>query len=734
MRKVLRKKAMLPEALHNEGTRAAKDALTEYYRLSAEERSRRRPPLNPKIWTSESVRDGLSRIFLSKCAYCESPVDRDQRGEVTHHRPTGNAISDRDRPFAPEGTDHYSWFAYEWENLFLSCAECNRSKRNFFPLNGPRARLRCTWSEAETSEQALLINPCRSEPRKHLQFWINGTVIGVDEVGSTTVNVLSLDRSNLTQARSNKFRQCLIALEHGRHDRQELEIFRRELSEDAPFSGAARIAFFELFTDFADMVGLPKPSFRIVVDDVIRIAMTVDDSQWQQLQRLTDPAPVYFDRLDVPMDAEEYRQVALRSRQTPRTSQLRRISIRNFKGVSQLDLEIPQLQPNETGAPCMMLLGENSTGKSTTLQAISLALMGQTMRSRMGVSAEDFLPREVSGWQLDDTVTPEVTLEFDTGEPVRLHIDPLTKQFTGDEHPTMVLFAFGSRRFFGKDIIRRQHASTLRSLFDPFAKLQHPGRWLQGLSSENFNALARAMREVLVLQEEDSIGRDGEGRLFVRAHGRDTPLEQLSDGYRSLMAMVLDVMRGMLEVWGDLENARGLVLIDEIETHLHPRWKLRVVSALRRAMPNVQFVATTHDPLCLRGMRGGEVQVLVRNDNQQIQALAGLPDVRGMRAEQLLTSDYFGLSSTADPDVEEALERLALPASARTNSTNRNQEALRPFQWLGDTPFEQVFNEALRRFIDEAAASSEIDRGQVREAAVNNVLERLRTLRARRPS
>ncbi len=198
------------------------------------------------------------------------------------------------------------------------------------------------------------------------------------------------------------------------------------------------------------------------------------------------------------------------------------------------------------------------------------------------------------------------------------------------------------------------------------------------------------------------------------------------------MAMVLDVMRGMLEEWGDLENARGLVLIDEVETHLHPRWKLRVMSALRRAMPNVQFVATTHDPLCLRGMRGGEVQVLVRYDDQQIEALTGLPDVRGLRAEQLLTSDYFGLSSTADPDVEDALERLALPGSASPMSGNRDQEALRPFQWLGDTPFEQIVNEALRRFIDEAAASSEVDRGLVRETAVNDVLERLRALRTER--
>lgn len=732
MRKVFRSQTPIPETLRDEEVRAAKAALAKYYRLPVDERSRRRPPLNPKIWVSEFVRDALSRIFLSKCAYCELPVGTNQHGDVSHHRPIGNATGIQDRRSEPVSSDYYSWFAYEWENLFLSCAACNRSKQSFFPLHGPRARLRCTWSEAETSERALLINPCRLEPRKHLRFWIDGTVTGKDEVGRVTVDVFSLNRQDLTHDRMHKFQLCLSALKRGREDRQAFESFRQELREDAPFSGAAQIAFLDLVSEFATMVDLPKPSFRTVVDDVIRIAMAADNDQWQQLLGVATSSSPQRDGIPKLMFAEVNTLRMVRSRWAPRTSQLRRVSIRNFKGVSQLDLQIPLVLPGETGAPCMMLLGENSTGKSTTLQAIALALMGQAMRSRMGVLAEDFLPREVSGWQLDDTVAPEVILEFDTGEPIRLHIDPLTKQFIGNEQPTMVLFAFGSRRFFGKDIVRRQHASTLRSLFDPFAKLQHPGSWLQSLRSEDFNALARAMREVLVLQEDDSIERDQEGRLFVRAHGRDTPLERLSDGYRSLMAMVLNVMRGMLDEWGNLENARGLVLIDEVETHLHPRWKLRVVSALRRAMPNVQFVATTHDPLCLRGMRGGEVQVLVRNDDQQIQVLTGLPDVRGLRAEQLLTSDYFGLSSTADPDVEDALERLALPISALSVSTNRDKDALRAFQWFGDTPVEQIVNEALKRFIDEAVASSEIDRGQVREAAVNDVLERLHMLRRQR--
>ncbi|WGT61754.1 AAA family ATPase [Variovorax paradoxus] len=725
MRKVNRGSATLPEILHGDEVRAAKAALAEHYRLDPQERARRRPPLNAKIWTSAMVRRQVAEVFLSKCAYCETPLDSSNSGDVSHHRPPGNAVGFRDQSDVAS-PDHYSWFAYEWENIFLSCAACNRAKRNLFPVQGPRARLRSSWAEAENGEEALLVNPCRVEPRKHMRFGVDGSVVGADEVGRVTVEVLNLNRPDLTQVRAQTFRQCFELLDQGRTDEEYLNGFRRALLDEAPFCGAMRVIFFELLSDFNSSASLPKPSFRTIVDDAIHTSKVASDKQWRELVDHAESGAPLLDRNSW-RPLEE--QLMTRFQWEPRTSQLRRVRIQNFKGIANLDLEIPHADPHETGAPCMMLLGENSTGKSTTLQAIALAMMGSPMRARMGVLPEDFLPREVSGWQLDDTVMPEVILDFDTGEPVRLQIDPLTKRFIGEEQPTMMLMSFGSRRFFGKEGVRRQPASTLRSLFDPFAKLQHPGRWLQGLAPDAFDALARALREVLVLQPEDRIGRDEEGRLFVHAHGRDTPLERLSDGYRSLIAMVLDIMRDMLKAWGDLENARGLVLIDEIETHLHPRWKLRVVSALRKAMPNVQFVATTHDPLCLRGMRDDEVQVFVRDEAHRIEVLSGLPDVRGLRAEQLLTSDYFGLASTADPDVESALEHLALPAGIRSQARDEDIRALQAFKWLGDTPVEQIVNEALRRFVDEGAGLPQ-DRGQLREAAVTGVLARLRALRA----
>ncbi|MGJ7524614.1 AAA family ATPase [Variovorax sp. GB1P17] len=728
MRKVSRRQD-IPASLYGDDVRVAKEEIAKHYRLPTQERVQRRLAFNQKIWAADAVRRSLSEVFLSKCAYCETAAGSLQPMDVHHHRPRANAAGFER---SAESPDHYGWLAYDWDNLFLACMRCDRSKSNIYPVDGPRAQLRCTWNEAEESERSLLINPCSSDPRKYLRFWMDGTVEGRNEVGRTTIRVLSLDREGLVVARSNKFKECLEALEQGRRNASAFKHFQMAMEEDAEFVGATRILFFDLFTAAASEAGTAKPLFRSLAEDVIQVAIAADEQSWESVLRVARREKQAPQEYGAPPVSDSVAQM-WSGVDRPSTAQIRSIRIENFKGVHALNLELPPVDPSApTNAPCMMLLGENSTGKSSTLQAIALALMNSTMRARIGINVDDYVPREVTGWQLNDTVTPRVMLEFDTGESLTMHIDPLSKQIVADRELPIVLFAFGSRRFFGKDGVRKQSTSQLKSLFDPFAKLQHPGRWLQDLSDNEFYALARAMREILALQERDNIGRDEEGRLFVKAHGRDTPLERLSDGYRSLMAMVLDVMRKMIDVWGNLESARGLVLIDEIETHLHPRWKLRVMTALRHAMPLVQFIVTTHDPLCLRGMRDGEVQVLIRNSEHEIQVLKGLPDVRGLRAEQLLTSDYFGLASTADPEVEDSLHRLALSPRDGGADNVRKFEALQSFRWIGDSPFEQVFNEALKRFSEESNAVQSVDRAQVREDMVVSIVDRLRRLRSER--
>ncbi|AIM37566.1 hypothetical protein KO02_13365 [Sphingobacterium sp. ML3W] len=144
--------------------------------------------------------------------------------------------------------------------------------------------------------------------------------------------------------------------------------------------------------------------------------------------------------------------------------------------------------------------------------------------------------------------------------------------------------------------------------------------------------------------------------------------------------------------------AEGMVLIDEIGTHLHPRWRMEVVSRLRKAFPKIRFIVTSHEPLCLRGLIEGETIVLTKNEHKEIIALTELPDPSELRIDQILTSDFFGLKSTIDPQTEKLFDEyykiLALEEKDRSEEQkNRILElshVIPRIKHLGDTEREEL--------------------------------------------
>jgi hypothetical protein len=123
-----------------------------------------------------------------------------------------------------------------------------------------------------------------------------------------------------------------------------------------------------------------------------------------------------------------------------------------------------------------------------------------------------------------------------------------------------------------------------------------------------------------------------------------------------------------------MKVAEGIVLIDELESHLHPSWKMQIVSSLRRCFPRVQFFVTTHDPLCLRGLEAGEVVLVRRNRRGDSFAVTDLPSVKGMRVDQLLTSEHFGLNSTLEPDVERDFHTYYELLATRHRTPTQNEQ------------------------------------------------------------
>jgi predicted ATP-binding protein involved in virulence len=139
--------------------------------------------------------------------------------------------------------------------------------------------------------------------------------------------------------------------------------------------------------------------------------------------------------------------------------------------------------------------------------------------------------------------------------------------------------------------------------------------------SDSEYADIRAVRKALSIMVEglERVYFDGTPpRLMVdlRLAGNEIQtleLAQLSDGYRNLLAIALDFARRLAQAnpnWSNPLEAPGILLIDEVELHLHPRWQQMVIPALRAAFPNTQLIVTTHSPAVLSTVRREHLHLL----------------------------------------------------------------------------------------------------------------------------
>ncbi len=125
----------------------------------------------------------------------------------------------------------------------------------------------------------------------------------------------------------------------------------------------------------------------------------------------------------------------------------------------------------------------------------------------------------------------------------------------------------------------------------------------------NVQALGAALATFLDGFSQVTVDEDPP-RLRVSKGARLLLLDQLSDGERSILAIVADLVRRLSLANPAIDNpleGAGVVLIDEIELHLHPTWQRNIIEKLRATFPNIQFIATTHSPFVIQSLRPGEL-------------------------------------------------------------------------------------------------------------------------------
>jgi hypothetical protein len=165
------------------------------------------------------------------------------------------------------------------------------------------------------------------------------------------------------------------------------------------------------------------------------------------------------------------------------------------------------------------------------------------------------------------------------------------------------------------------------------------------------------------MQKTAAKTESGAEHLFTM-NGVSLPFRALSDGYRAYIGWIGDMLFHVCMGAGSgvkLRDVSGVLLLDEIDLHLHPEWQRVVVPTLARALPKLQFIVTTHSPLVVGSLERENLFVLSEEEGGTV--VKKLPElVHGRSAEQILLSPYFGLDSTRAPDVSKALSKLAADA------------------------------------------------------------------------
>jgi AAA domain/AAA domain, putative AbiEii toxin, Type IV TA system len=652
-----------PAYLGSEDARRVYAEAARHYLLPAPDRDQRRREFTGQ---HADVTNAIYAAFSRKCAYCESAVDL---VNVGLHRPRLNAGGR-----GGTSPDHYWWLAWEWRNMYLVCTACLRAKGTAFPVDGDRAAPETQYERVLETERPLLLDPCAEDPEGMLLFDESGRVVATGIRAMTTIDLLNLNRASLVQKRRQEAERVrgqlsgidgLLRAQPGRirsdfgvtPDDEPGRTLRQLVSTQPPFAALRRQLVRAWWSERGD---------RVVYDDEFRAFLN-----------LSQP-PATRSRLAAARDAyarflQEREQATLDDegsddRLYMKTRFIESIELHNVRTFRDLELRVDAWSAGV--APCLAILGENGTGKTTILQAVALALMGPKARKRMGLRPSAFLR---SGTE-EGYIRVRLTGSEDAFT-VRMRRGDREFRDEGRSGPQVTIMAYGPTRLLPTRGSGKLPSRTCRvdNLFRARTALTAAASWLGELRDDDwFRRAAGDLRTLLPIEEDDHIRRGPP--VHVVLAGDRVRFSQLSAGYQSVLALASDVMRFAAHQWGGRSGGelsstvRGILIVDEIDAHLHPRWKMRVLADLRKLFPEVQFLVTTHDPLVLRSLSRGEAVVLERDGLGDVVPETDLPSPRALRIDQLLTSEFFGLASTRDPDTDRQLrEYQRLLAFAATD-------------------------------------------------------------------
>ena len=386
-----------------------------------------------------------------------------------------------------------------------------------------------------------------------------------------------------------------------------------------------------------------------------------------------------------------------------------RAQIENVRVISEFDLDLTKGE----AAGWHVILGDNGSGKSTFIRALAATLIGQenatalrqdwstwlgekasTGRISLSIRADPALDRWVQqGKQSNKTIKPRVSFSREPNGSVFAEFNgENTKRTVWGGGRGWFSAAFGPfRRFRGGDReYEKLYYSHTRlaahlSAFGEDVALSEALEWLKNAQfralEKEPSALALTNGLVCFINNSGLLPHgariaeiSSSGIMVDNGAGACVPVEEMSDGYRSVLSMTFELVRAMDAAFGtetllkelDAQKGQltlpGVILIDEVDAHLHPAWQKRIGTWFTDCFPKVQFFVTTHSPIICQAAERGSIWRLAEPGSDEKSHRVTDQDLERLIYGNVLeaySTEFFGVDVTRSRSSKDMLRQLA---------------------------------------------------------------------------
>lgn len=344
-----------------------------------------------------------------------------------------------------------------------------------------------------------------------------------------------------------------------------------------------------------------------------------------------------------------------------------------------------------------VILGDNGTGKTTLLQCLG-AVLEPLKITDFNTNSSNNLPfisyKFCHGNKISSKKQDKISIETPELRP-RLNGISMAITSSTDLSKNLICYGYGASRHIESNSLDNDNKSNTSSLFSARATLTNAEEWLlqadyiatkpsdiQDRAKIRFEKIKDILKNILPDIEDIEITTptkvtDKPKVRFKNSYGWFF-LNDLSLGYKTIVIWMVDLASKLFDRYPNSDNPieePAIVLIDEIDLHLHPKWQREIIELITSHFKNTQFIVTAHSPLIVQSAPNANIVVL-RKEGDHVVIDDDIENIRGLRVDQILVSDLFDLKSSRPPEYDELLaERKKILTKRKLTEADKNRLA-----------------------------------------------------------